>query len=263
MVRGERKVVLELPSNANWHMNNKISLINSCVLSCTLCVTDTEMLGCQEGRQVCDRWVDVLQCWKRSDISLKTSLCFLCWHSQAQQSGDKRHPDGRELQNANSAAKAASGRADWGVISANYRGASLLHCPFLIWKALRDFPTSQEEATLPPCNWHWPSKTTCQGSRHRLAVLGLHRHLEFGCLRAGPPSERLSPASAKLCCLNSERSNIKTPQPRFGVWFSLKQAVQQAPRPAGRMCKASQLARGIPPHRSCIFVVTFYAFPYV
>lgn len=62
MVRGERKVILELPSNSNWHMSNKINLINSCVLSCTLCVTDAEMPECREGRRVCDRWVDVLQC---------------------------------------------------------------------------------------------------------------------------------------------------------------------------------------------------------
>lgn len=62
MIRGERKVVLELPSNANWHMSDNISLINSCVLSCTQCVTDTEMVECREGRHVCDRWVDVLLC---------------------------------------------------------------------------------------------------------------------------------------------------------------------------------------------------------
>lgn len=62
MVRGERKVVLALSSNANWHMSDNISLTNSCVLSCTLCVTDTGMPECREGRHVCDRWVDVLQC---------------------------------------------------------------------------------------------------------------------------------------------------------------------------------------------------------
>lgn len=59
MVRGENKVVLALISDVNWHMIDNINLINSSVLSCTLCVTDTETLECQERRHafVTDGWM--------------------------------------------------------------------------------------------------------------------------------------------------------------------------------------------------------------
>ena len=59
MVRGEKKVVLALVSNANWHMIDNINLINSPVLRCTPCVTDMEMLECRERRHVfvTDGWM--------------------------------------------------------------------------------------------------------------------------------------------------------------------------------------------------------------
>lgn len=59
MVRGEKKVVLVLVSNVNWHMIDNINLINSLVLSYTPCVTDTEMLECWERRHafVTDGWM--------------------------------------------------------------------------------------------------------------------------------------------------------------------------------------------------------------
>lgn len=52
-------MVLALLSNVNWHMIDNINLINSPVLSCTQCVTDTEMLECRERRHafVTDGWM--------------------------------------------------------------------------------------------------------------------------------------------------------------------------------------------------------------
>jgi len=59
MVRGEKKVVPALVHNVNWHMIDNTNLINSLVLSCTLCVSDMEMPECWERRQafVTDGWM--------------------------------------------------------------------------------------------------------------------------------------------------------------------------------------------------------------
>lgn len=59
MARGEKMSSLALISNANWHMIDTINFINSSVLSCTPCATDTEMLECRERRQafVTDGWM--------------------------------------------------------------------------------------------------------------------------------------------------------------------------------------------------------------
>lgn len=64
---------------------------------------------------------------------------------------------------------AAKGRAGWGDYCQLQRWfvTALL---FLFWKAPTDFPASQEEAALLPCNWHWAFETTYQGSRHHLAL---------------------------------------------------------------------------------------------
>lgn len=75
MVQGEKKVVLTLVSSVNWNMIYYINLTYSLVLSCTLCVADTEMLECWERRVafLTDGW---MFCSVEKEITSSQNVIF-------------------------------------------------------------------------------------------------------------------------------------------------------------------------------------------
>jgi len=91
MVSTEEKVVLALVSNENWHTIDNMNLINSPVLSCTPCVTDTEMLECRERRHalVTDGW---MFCSVEKEIT-----SFSKWHFPSHAGIPGRHAAGRTV----------------------------------------------------------------------------------------------------------------------------------------------------------------------